>query len=136
MGHVIKFSDMFRKKKFKMTVKRFYVKKSNGKLRPIGAPDGASKMIYMSILMFLEKAIIFDLGNFQHGFVKERGTQSAGMKVVEYLKKGYIPYEFDLKGFFNNVNPRMVTNRISAVYGLNLGNWISKINRYTLPKGY
>lgn len=90
-------------------------------------------MLYNSIL--LEKAIIMDLGKYQDGFLPGRGGLTAGLKVVEYLNKGYTPYEFDLKGFFKNVNPEIVLERIKEKLGEDLSEWMKYINWYTVPKG-
>ena len=117
IGHIRHFSKLFRYKKYKLKVLRSYIEKSNGKLRPIGAPCPSSKMLYMSILLFLEKGIIRDLGSFQHGFIKGRGVQSAGLETVRRLREGKLPYEFDLKGFFNNVNPKKVVDHIKELFG-------------------
>lgn len=135
LSHIKKFSKMFRAKKFSLDVIREYLVKPNGKLRPLGSPIPSTKMLYNSILIFLEKIIIMDLGKYQHGFVPGRGAVTAGTKVIEYLNKGYHPYEFDLKGFFNNVNPEIVLSRIERKLGKELAEWMRYINWYTVPKG-
>jgi hypothetical protein len=48
------------------------------------------------------------LGDYQHGYRTSRGTQTASWRVIEELRKGKFVYEFDLKGFFNNLNAEVI----------------------------
>lgn len=48
----------------------------------------------------------------QHGYMKNRGAWSATLKVIELLKEGKQGYEFDLKSFFNTVNPYIVWTKL------------------------
>jgi len=77
------------------------------KLRPIGCPDYPSRVISRSITD-LTYIVFFDSFSVQqHGCRMHRGTHTAIVDIVEYLKKNptYKVFEFDLKAFFNNVSP-------------------------------
>lgn len=41
----------------------------------------------------------------QHGYRKARGGWSACLSIIDKLKKGMSGFEFDLKSFFNTVEP-------------------------------
>ena len=91
-------------------MRRNYIKKPNGKLRPIGSPSAPSKGVYVTVLSFLEKWI--KLGDYQHGFRQGRGTYTTSMEVIRNLRNGKKVYEFDLSAFFNNVHAELTGREI------------------------
>jgi len=96
-----------------MTVKRFYLDKGlertgkpNGKYRPIGAPNLSTKMVFKAIELIMRELLEPKIGKYQHGFMRERGTQTATMELLRRLRANPAlkVAEFDLKAFFNKVN--------------------------------
>jgi hypothetical protein len=78
----------------------------------------------------LEKKI----GNYQHGFVRNRGCQSAIRTLIEELRKEKMVYQFDLDGFFNNVNPRGLNAFLKKDLGRGLADYILSITDLTIPR--
>lgn len=101
-----------RKLDLRMKVLRTYVLKKNGKFRPIGAPDFVSRCISLGISQITYMVMEHTLGDYQHGYRVHRGGFSAVMQIVNILKSDltrvFEVYEFDLKGFFNTVDPNGV----------------------------
>jgi len=80
------------------------------KIRPIGAPIIDSKMISKSFnnLIYLIKWDSFE--DFQHGFRPGRGIHTVTFKLYKEIidNKKLDIYEFDLKGFFNQVRIKWI----------------------------
>lgn len=96
---------------FKIVMKRFYIKKANGKWRPIGSPDSLGKAINVSLtnltmLMFEE-----NFASYQHGFRIGKSIATAIVDIVKTYKGGDI-LEFDFKSFFNKIKPKMVRYKL------------------------
>jgi len=56
--------------------------------------------------------------DWQHGFLPKRGTLTAWRKILETTIKAKYIYEFDLKGFFDNVNVTGVLDYLYVQHGL------------------
>jgi len=95
-----------------LTLKRFYLDKGmekfgvpNGKFRPIGAPSLISRVIAKALNDMVYYINEDRFMSFQHGYRLNRGCDTALYKVFEnvFVHKIEKIYEFDFKGFFNNV---------------------------------
>lgn len=97
-------------------IKRYYIVKKSGKLRPIGAPNIETKVMHRFIADMIANVIsptrIDELeyhkdirGN--HAYRKRLGAHTAIRDIVRAIKRGnpntLRAYEFDLKSFFNMV---------------------------------
>jgi hypothetical protein len=73
------------------------------------------------------------IGEYQDGFVRNKGCATASLEVIKNLKDGNRVYQFDLDGFFNNVNPRGLTiflrKRLKG-----MADYILSITDLTIPK--
>lgn len=87
-----------------MSNKRFYVRKANGKLRPIGAPDPVWRIILHQTNCILEWFYEPHFGDEQHAYRPGKGSGTAWRSIIKkkILASPYV-YEYDLKGFFDNV---------------------------------
>lgn len=61
----------------KMTLRRFYIEKSNGKLRPIGAPSLISRIISKALNDMTYYIFQDGMQEFQHGYRLGKGTGTA-----------------------------------------------------------
>jgi hypothetical protein len=61
---------------------RFYVKKPNGKLRPVGAPDKKSKIYLAGLAQLLGLFVDDQLRESQHGFRSNRGLHTAWIHLL------------------------------------------------------
>lgn len=59
------------------------------------------------------------IGAYQHGFMREKGCQTASREVIRRLRENPKAkvYEFDLKSFFNKINPIRVCDAIERDFG-------------------
>lgn len=95
-----------------LLINRFYIQKTNGKWRPIGAPNFESRMISKALVDLVYSIIENDRDPDQHAYVRKKGTWSAAYKIIQLLREGYSGYEFDLKSFFNTVEPFIIHKKL------------------------
>jgi hypothetical protein len=96
-----------RKMDLELHLKRFYIKKKNGKLRPIGSPDVYSKVVSLALTRLTSEVMEGHREDFQHAYRNGRGVHTL---VLDFIKNydGSPLVEFDLKSFFNKVNPSYI----------------------------
>lgn len=92
-------------------------------------------MVFKAIEIIMRELVEKDIGNYQHGFIRSKGCQTASREIIYKLRgnKEYLVYEFDLKSFFNKVNVNLVCVILEEKFGA-IGSWIRAITVGSIPK--
>lgn len=119
-GNLQRLNARLKNKSYKAKlIRRHYIPKNSGKMRPLGIPALEDKIVQLAAAKILESIYEADFISTSYGYRPGRGAQGAVEKTSQLAMFGRCNYvvEADIKGFFDNIDHdcllRMIGQRVN-----------------------
>jgi len=111
LAKIASITDEIKNERFHWTpVRRTYIPKANGKMRPLGIPTWRDKLVQEVIRLILESYYEPQFSDASHGFRPARGCHTALTTVQRTWKGTRWFVEGDIKGCFDNIDHSVLLN--------------------------